>query len=352
MTRAILDAMSAFDTELPPRNNLRRPRIFAMEAAAQAIKNKLQSEIRILECPKDILETWNRFVESGLIGNLGLRELKLLAWNPAVSLDERFIRYLGKHFEIPPLRVVKGIVVNYFLHWEVVRNRGDLVSWLNKWIRAVRLQPPFSVWHQHFDMLISLNAAKNLGSEILDTLPVLEHLAKNLKIPIGSQLFVQGTYRSGLELAKKLSTASERECQFLLREVLGSQVLNPELTSKVLEKILLSDRADKESALQEEIKTIILGHPGLGDPRVNWRQWQNVADDATARFVKWLSMEDIETFFNVIMGQGNDTHDRRPFWLQFVGSVKRSRVFVSKSDRANRRVQLGELEKANRSFRF
>ena len=63
----------------------------------------------------------------------------------------------------------------------------------------------------------------------------------------------------------------------------------------------------------------------------------------------WLSEEDLRFFFDLIMSGQEDRHNRREFWLRYVGRVGNSRVAMGTRDRDRLRVQLTELKKRGRS---
>src|SRR5439155_15930958 len=54
-------------------------------------------------------------------------------------------------------------------------------------------------------------------------------------------------------------------------------------------------------------------------------------------------------FFDLIMAGQEDRHNRREFWLRYVGRVGNSRVAMGTRDRDRLRVQLTELKKRGRS---
>src|SRR5262249_52766622 len=89
--------------------------------------------------------------------------------------------------------------------------------------------------------------------------------------------------------------------------------------------IILNDLF-REPERQDRLKTALLNDKRLGDIRLPHRRpsWAMVDPAAQRLFLEWLSRADIVFFFEHALPKGSDPHNRKAFWLRYVGSIHQS----------------------------
>src|SRR5262249_14777463 len=128
---------------------------------------------------------------------------------------------------------------------------------------------------------------------------------------------------------------------FVCREILGwdgwpIDVLKAEATASIVHP------DTGEVKVRDPLKTMLLRHPRLGDPRLPEKRtnWLGVPREAQQRLIEWLSRDDIVFFFDHAFPRGEDRHRRKPFWLKYVSRVAMSRPLLSQEDAARLRSHL------------
>ena len=218
-----------------------------------------------------------------------------------------------------------------------------------------------SIWlascRKSSDQIFSPGAAEFIGSRIVKSdfklIPVLEQWA----IPQANGLG-PASAKAAVEIAVKAflddsQNARPRAIIDNLKGIFEGLLSFPTLDSatfgNAISQIILSRAAGNSSEVQLFIKDYVRRNPRLGDPRlpVNTAKWNAIGEEARRRFISWLAQDDLLFFFERVIPDGADPHDRKGFWLQYLDYVEDSCVALSFEDK--RKIQAQTLERLSYS---
>ncbi|MFM8316488.1 MAG: EH signature domain-containing protein, partial [Deltaproteobacteria bacterium] len=156
--------------------------------------------------------------------------------------------------------------------------------------------------------------------------------------------------RVAIRMAGRYETIPDERLRYALDGYLGSNLIRKEDFNEAIAEIITSRKAERSEFVQGVLIDFLFEKHGLGDPRISPENWAGIEESATTRVIQWLSREDINFFFELLLRDKDDKHGRKAFWLQYVDKVARSRALISKEDIRDHSVRLREMEEKGRSY--
>lgn len=262
------------------------------------------------------------------------REIKLLCWSPEVSCEQSFFSYIKlycmkKQIEIPSQWLI-GLISSYHSNYGKIQSQMSfeniILSWLNSYKGKNRV---LEIYKQHSPELIGDTAAHKLGERIQKENLKPKTICEELKIAENSN-YLRKTLCEAIQCEIE-AQFSDRGIDFILN-LLNNQYLTKKNVKEMTAKLILHNKIAHNLEFQHQLINFILGSERLGDPRrpQNCPNWIGI-EEGKNKFIQWLSKEDIEWFFNVIL-ERNDPHGRKQFWLQYIKEIEASRVVLSMED--------------------
>lgn len=98
--------------------------------------------------------------------------------------------------------------------------------------------------------------------------------------------------------------------------------------------LIESSLGERIQAYAERLRSVVLQHQKLGDPRLpgNSAKWAAIGPAGTKRFLSALARDSIMFFFNHVLPDNHDTRRRKDFWLQYHRQIRDFRVALSNHD--------------------
>lgn len=277
-----------------------------------------------LFCPDEIVRQWRNFV-AGRGPALSARSLRYLCWAPDVANTREFRQHLmDARFDLRA-RAIQGLIRSCHMRWDADRcTLAGAVTFARECLRGYR--GPNRVLKRWKDAEDVLFDHAQFARDLLSAERTPHDQSTHWNVDEQSPFFVLAMTAAAEALRSKRRRASAAAVRDILfwngwplrsfKEQIGQTLLLPEIEDRVP---------------AEELKALILSDGRLGDPRLpaNQTNWVGVPSEARDRFIQWLSAADIKFFFDHVMRRGQDPHGRKPFWLQYLHRVKRSRTLLS-----------------------
>ena len=297
--------------------------------------------VKQVHCPKDYLQEWKRFCQDHST-QLERRTIRYLCWEPQVATDPEFIACLTASEGELSARSLQGLVRCCHSLWSefsakspaaaFVRRQVALYSGSNRLLRR---------WKESIDLILGPDAPREYGRDIAAAKRSIQSQAQFWGIDPGSR-FVSAAVRECVQdwvASGPLDPALQR---YLLKQILSwPGWMLQDFKAAVGATIIAYKRADRADSIGE-LRRFVLSDRRLLDPRLprNAQNWLGVDEKAHAIFVQWLSREDIEFFFEHVLPRRDDPHGRKPFWLRYVGQLRRSRPLLALDDEVRLKATL------------
>jgi hypothetical protein len=295
----------------------------------------------------------------GKLDSLDRRQIRILCWDKVTALSPAFIDALIRRDDLPRKRVwIEGIISAYFADWRSMPQAAKLETLLRNTCESFKGN---SVWlancRKFSNQIFSDRAAEFIGYQVVKSefriMPVLEQWSipqANGLGPASARAAVEiaiGLFLEDSLQAKPQKVIENLKCIF--EGLLSFPTLESVTFGKAIRDIILSKAADTSTEVQSFIKEYVKKHPHLGDPRlsVNTAKWNAVGEEARRKFISWLAQDDLLFFFEHVIPDGDDPHDRKRFWLQYLDYVEDSCVALCFEDK--RRIRRETFERLSHS---
>lgn len=298
--------------------------------------------------PEEYIRQWKDFLSTHK--NPGLRALRYLCWEPDVASDKRFFDCL-RHEQISlSARSLQGIVRACHLRWnsvlkESVLKKGSLLEivkgLLSKYHGPNKI---LQKWNSSLDTILSPKGPQLFATEMIKEFKTIKEHAELWAIDVQSEFFIDTMVHAVQHCRKDID-----RCRYLFAELFPWQLWGNTVFKKMVGDFILDDYYKKE-ATRGLLQGFILFDNRLGDPRLprNNRNWLDMDTEARNQFIQWLSKEDITFFFEHVLPDKKDPHERRSFWLQFVPKLKASRPLLCFEDETRLQTLLRDKPKIGR----
>lgn len=292
--------------------------------------------------------------------SLNLREIKVLCWHPETALDPAFVDGLTRHPSFNRKQVwIAGVVSAYFSNWRQMRSPEKVEALLRD---VIGKYDGSGLWilkcRDHAADLFSDRAARYLaarlraeGADVQATLNEWNlSQTSGLGPAVAAAAVEDWVYTFNRDSPRLSGQQAISRIEELTARLLTFPTISNEVFGKALSEVLVCDRVSSWDDVQRLLKLYILKHPRLRDPRlpINSARWNVISAEGRRRFVSWLAQDDLVFFFDFVIPDRKDPHDRKAFWLQYLGYVEDSRVALSSADRYRLRFQTaGAMSYAN-----
>ncbi|MDA8214252.1 MAG: EH signature domain-containing protein [Nitrospiraceae bacterium] len=316
-----------------------------------------------LYVPEEYEKQWKDYLSHGR--KLESRAQRYLCWEPNVASDKRFLEYLQQEQINLSARSLQGIVRACHLSWEDVSKeslskKGSLLEMVRDMI--VNYNGPNRIlqkWNSSIDIVLSSNGPGLFASEMIRNFKTIKEHTESWAVEQSKNISEPAEFFLGAMMqAVQQCRHDINKCRYLFDELLHWQLWGNTRFKKMIGDLILDTFFNNESA-REILQRFVLRDNRLGDPRRNKRNWADIDADAKDRFIQWLSREDIGFFFEHVLPDRKDPHERKSFWLKYVAKLKASRPLLCFEDEAKLRTQLrdeakvghfGKIRGANSAF--
>jgi hypothetical protein len=292
------------------------------------------------------------------LARLNSREIRVLCWDSETAMESSFVESLTRHPEFPRKRIwVEGIMCAYFGKWRQMAAPEKTEALL---CDAIRHYTGVSDWmircRTHAEKMFSPRAAQFLAvqsrlhsKQVQETLDDW-HLSYSggLGPAVAAAAVEDWTLRFRREAPRLSAERALEQIKELTQRLLTFPTISNEVFGGAISEVLTCESVQAWEDVQTFLKSYILKHPRFGDPRVNAARWNSVSSEGRRRFISWLAQDDLLFFFDFVIPDRSDPHNRKSFWLQYIDFVEDSRVALSSTDRYRLRAQTtGPLAYAN-----
>jgi hypothetical protein len=292
------------------------------------------------------LEQWRQYV-SGKIVLLDKPALKYLCWESEVVQHSEFCRVLVNNAGTLSPRAIKGLVSTIHYNWHKTAHNDPVTYFTVKELfRYSGKDRTIAKWKEGSKILLENNAAASFAEkELVSDLNDIKIAADLWAINEDSAFMRFAVVNAFEQILGKIRITAVKN--YIFHKLLNwdGWRINIDGFRHMISKLILAPEA---TTYHDELRSKILNHPMLGDPRLpaNRNKWLNMKEEAKKQFIAWLSKEDIKFFFDNIL-KGHDPHGRRDFWLKYVDSMLQSRPFLSEATafplKSNRDINFGNL---------
>lgn len=302
------------------------------------------------------ISSWNSAVEQNDFAALSKKSVRILCSKTDVATSAIFIQYL-RASNILSGRMVRLLVPTFQSVWKKQTTHFELQAVIVDWLESYEgRNQVLTTWKSSRRLLIDDTAEVLLGQEIATRLIPIKTVASLFFIDTaGGGLFQDVKDIVAKRLTKEISSSSKFSApgwNYLFKELLESRNISLDCVYTVASKLIKTVHARSNdpawSEAKEQLKNFLLHKSSLRDPRIYKSSWSNIDPESVAIVISWLSEEDIELFFQLIIRK--DKHNRKGFWLRYLSNIKASRVVVSFEDQVKNSTELNKMRNRGRSF--
>lgn len=303
------------------------------------------------------LHEWQMAVSESRFDHLTRKTIRILCGLPQAVTDPKFLTFLANRSDMFTSRMMSGLLASYHSTWKQHPHHKDVEILLLMRLRSFSGKSKLVThWKQNVDWIIGDNAPRKLAKRIADRPTQLSDIAQEYNLPTTNTPFLAAVLWEGAQLCCA-SFVEKRWLDLQSWNYIRDSLLEHPLIRKEQRQLLLAallkgvhkhlpDTQWKPA--QEGLKDFILSHKEFGDPRTEYTRWANFDPAAKQIFLSWLSEEELELFFELIIL--NDPHRRKSFWLQYLRKIKGSRVIVGRRDRERHAIALMKLSTKGRNY--
>ena len=285
-----------------------------------------------LYVPEEYVKQWENYLSN----NERIETLALwyLCEKAEVASDKRFLDYLHSEQINLSARSLQGIVRACHFRWDSVLKesflkKGSILEMVRGMI--VKYKGPNRIlqkWNNSLDTILSPKGPALFATDMIKAFKTIKDHSESWAIDVQSEFFKDAM----IQAVQKCIYDSDR-CHYLFSELLTWQLWNNSTFKEIVGKLIL-DRYYKNESPRKNLQNFILSDKNLGDPRLprNKRNWLDMNSEARKQFIQWLSIEDIGFFFEHVLPDRKDPHERKSFWLRYVPKLKSSRPLLCFED--------------------
>ncbi len=321
---------------------------------------KRECEVNGVVAPKSLRPEyrlqWENYRQGKSTG-LNKVAIKWLCWESDIVHDPKFADYLSRNVENANARVIKGLVWSLHQSWGQNLPKKEITEYtalqLSSYSRADRT---LVKWKGDITTIIGENGPSNFAKKnLLKEKKSPKEASKEWAVNEFSEYVYEAVVYAVNESIEKIS-GYPVVIDYLFDTLFtwpGWESHRSNLHDTVT-KLVFHPAVNQ---IKEQLKTSILKHPLLGDPRLptNRNKWVGMDSSAVREFIIWLSAADINFFFDYVL-KGQDRHGRRAFWLNYVHRLIGCRSLLSdmlaSQLRGNKDISYGRLSETQNKAAF
>jgi hypothetical protein len=299
---------------------------------------------------QELLNRWEQFTLQGDPAILSSRDIRNLCWEPRVVADTRFQKLLERHEKALPGSAIEGLIFSYHSEYRKLAGNEQLEAFFARLINGrSEFIPRLKPWSSNLSVLLGADAAKRMSSKV--SIP-----GSSFQQSFEAQRVYPNTIFAGeaasLAIFNYISifpSMTPDEVAHFYEFILPDAILSKEVYKKALSELILLPIHERNEALRGKLLAYTMTVSGLRDPRIHREAWIGIDEAAKQRVIQWLSSQEIEFFFGLLIGR-TDRHGRKAFWMEYVSQVSRSRALLCLRDREAHHTQLRELAERGTSY--
>jgi hypothetical protein len=298
-----------------------------------------------------VIAKWKQYKTDSTSSSLSVRDCKRYCWVPEIVADSQF-KDLVVEQKIPiTLPSLRGLLYCYHERFSSLSKDYGFSSRLRGLIASrSSANGAVSKWHNSIDSLIGEKAPKNFAKDAGVEWGLPEKRLEDFGLNPTTEFAQRFASELALLAADRFDSIKQNQLDKIIKGILCSNLVDREDYKSAIATIILSNKANDDEEIQSVLIDFFLRNQGLGDPRINPENWAGIKETAKSRVIQWLSREDINFFFELLLRDRDDKHGRKSFWLQYVDKVSRSRALISRDDLRHHSVRLQEMEDKGRSY--
>ncbi len=317
---------------------------------------KSQSPVRASHL-EEAKKAWLKCASSNDFTQLTQRNVRMLSSDGSFVRSEAFAEYLKLNTNLLTPRIVRTLVPTMHTEWGLNPKANQLISEATfNWIRQYSgKDKTLLLWKQHSHELFTATGPARIAAQVIQELEDTRTILETYRLKTGMSLFAVAANDYALGQLCTIVGRSEQpqqaKWQFLLDKFLRDGLLSRAAKENAIGNLILTLRSKEGSywdQTKDDLKTYVLTSKEFGDPRINPERWTKMPPEVVETLVAWLSEEDIEFFFNLIIT--DDPHRRKDYWLRFIPHIKSSRVAISAIDESAHYLELQEWQRKGRDF--
>ncbi len=298
-----------------------------------------------------VIEKWKQHKSDLYSSSFSARDWKRYCWVPEIVADSQF-KGLVMEQKIPiTLPSLRGLLYCYHENFSSLSADYQFSLKLQDLIASrSSANGTVSKWNNSIDSLIGENAPKNFAIDASANWELPEKRLEEFGLNPTTEFAQRFASELALLAADRFDSIEQNQLTHVIKGILCSNLVDREDYKSAIATIILSNKANEDEEIQSTLIDFFLRNQGLGDPRINPENWAGIKETAKSRVIQWLSREDINFFFELLLRDRDDKHGRKNFWLQYVDKVSRSRALISRDDLRHHSVRLREMEDKGRSY--
>jgi hypothetical protein len=282
--------------------------------------------------PEEYVRQWEAYL--AMHKKPDMRALRYLCWKPDIASDKRFFNCLDDEQISLSARSLQGIVRACHLRWisvvkESIFEKGSLLEIVKDLVKKYQgSNRILQKWNDSLDTILSPKGPALFATDMIKAFKTIKDHSELWTVDVQSEFF-----KDAMIQAVQTCIYDSNRCQYLFSELLTWQLWNNSTFKEIVGKLIL-DRYYKDESPRNKLQNFILSDKNLGDPRLprNKRNWLDMNSEACKQFIQWLSIEDIGFFFEHVLPDRKDPHERKSFWLRYVPKLKSSRPLLCFED--------------------
>jgi EH_Signature domain len=305
-----------------------------LEETCQLLKTRISLKKMPNVAELETLAAQCRTAEFSLSG-FTRRELRLLSWHNGLLLCAQFRRNLAEFVRKDEVRPNLSVLAKvYFGAWG---HHEDAYSFEQLLREVAERQSPWSTtlssYQRDATRIFSSHADEFLANDCFSLgMPVSQTLEKWDVPPtscLASSVIQQYVHRLTVRIED--GKGAYLEDVLVAIQLPGVQL---DVFRKVIGRLILCGQSDWNEDFRKELELFVIDHPNLGDPRLQQHapHWVGIEPRAELKFRGWRNKLDLVFFFNSVMRDREDKHDRKSFWLEYVDKAHESFVALCPTD--------------------
>lgn len=292
---------------------------------------------------------WQEIKSIGIFQEFSRREVIILCSITNIVKEEPFLKLLENWESSFPLRGLQYLLASIHECWGENPHQEELCYAFRKILKGYAGNRPYlQAWSKNSKMYLSEEGVKEFAWLLTTENYDLPTLCQKYFLPSSSSRFVElirvKAVNNAIEELRRSGEYNPAFWQYLFNSLIRKTDF--EQLSNLIKIVNSYGNSDAE----EFLKQWFLNPDYFGDPRIDTGYWNPIDETAKNIFIKWLSKEDLEFFFNLLLRKGEDEHGRREFWQQYLGHVVSSRVLISDEDLARNREVIREMRQENKTL--
>ncbi len=298
-----------------------------------------------------VIGKWKDYKSDINSSQLSVRDCKRYCWVPEIVVDDQFKRLVVEQTIPISLPSLRGLLYCYHERFSALSKDYEFSSRLRGLIASrSSANGTVSKWNNSVNSLIGEKAPKNFARDACVNWESPETRLEEFGINPTTEFAQRFASELALLVADRFDSIKQDQLTKVIHGILCSNLVDREDYKSAVATIILSNKANEDENTQSVLIDFFLRNQGLGDPRIHPENWAGIRETAKSRIIQWLSREDINFFFELLLRDRDDKHGRKSFWLQYVNNVSRSRALISRDDLRHHSVRLREMEEKGRSY--